>query len=116
MTMTMYRADHVGSLLRPAELLAARADHHTSSDHLREIEDKHILECLCQQRNRGFNVFSDGELRRSTFMSDFNEAVDGMAEGDAVQRQWSGSVAAKLGVATGKIRSRRRMTQHEIEF
>jgi 5-methyltetrahydropteroyltriglutamate--homocysteine methyltransferase len=114
--MTVYRADHVGSFLRPAELLAARADRHTSTGQLREVEDRHILECLCQQRNRGFNVFSDGELRRSTFMSDFNEAVEGITDGDAVQRQWSGATVAKLGVATGKIQSKRRMTQHETEF
>jgi len=113
--MTTYRADHVGSFLRPVELLAARAGQ-TPIDQLRELEDKCIIECLCQQRNRGFNVFSDGELRRSTFMSDFNEAVDGMADGDAVQRQWSGTTVAKLGVAIGKIRSKRRMTRHEIAF
>jgi 5-methyltetrahydropteroyltriglutamate--homocysteine methyltransferase len=113
--MTVYRADHVGSFLRPAELLTARAGQ-TPIDQLRELEDKCIVECLCQQRNRGFNVFSDGELRRSTFMSDFNEAVDGMADGDAVNRQWSGVTVAKLGVAIGKIRSKRRMTRHEIAF
>jgi methionine synthase II (cobalamin-independent) len=116
MTMTVYRADHVGSFLRPAELLEARADRRTSSERLREVEDKCIVECLCHQRNRGFNVFSDGELRRATFMSDFNIAVDGISDGDAVQRQWSGTTVANLGIATGKIRSRRRMTQHEIEF
>ena len=37
MTRTVYRADHVGSFLRPAELLAARADHHTSAGKLREV-------------------------------------------------------------------------------
>src|SRR6185436_6396395 len=114
--MTMYRADHVGSFLRPAELLAARADHSTSPEQLRAVEDQCILACLDEQQKRGFNVFSDGELRRSTFMSDFNEAVDGIADGDAVQRQWSGTIVAKLGVATGKVRSKRRMTKHEVEF
>jgi len=44
--MTRYRADHVGSFLRPAELLAARADHRTSTDQRRRIEDQCILECL----------------------------------------------------------------------
>ena len=114
--MTRYRADHVGSFLRPAELLAARADHRTSTDQRRRIEDECILECLEEQRKLGFGIFSDGELRRSTFMSDFNESVDGMMDGDAVQRQWSGTIVAKLGVATGRIRSRRRMTRHEIAF
>jgi 5-methyltetrahydropteroyltriglutamate--homocysteine methyltransferase len=114
--MTMYRADHVGSFLRPAPLLAARADHQTSPEQLRQIEHECILGCLHEQQNRGFKVFSDGELRRSTFMSDFNESVDGIADGDAVQRQWSGTIVAKLGVATGKIRIKRRMTTHEVAF
>jgi 5-methyltetrahydropteroyltriglutamate--homocysteine methyltransferase len=114
--MTMYRADHVGSFLRPAELLAARADHDTPTDRLRAIEDRCILDCLDEQQKRGFRIFSDGELRRSTFMSDFNEAVDGISDGDAIARKWSGKTVAKLGVATGKIRSKRRMTEHEIAF
>jgi 5-methyltetrahydropteroyltriglutamate--homocysteine methyltransferase len=61
-------------------------------------------------------VFSDGELRRATFMSDFNEAVEGISDGDAIQRQWSGKTVAKLGVATGRIRAKRRMTAHEVAF
>jgi 5-methyltetrahydropteroyltriglutamate--homocysteine methyltransferase len=114
--MTVYRADHVGSFLRPTELLAARADHTTPTEQLRAIEDESILECLREQQQRGFKVFSDGELRRATFMSDFNDAVDGITDGDAVQRQWSGRIVAKLGVATGKIRAKRRMTKHEVDF
>jgi len=114
--MTIHRADQVGSFLRPQELLAAREDPAISPDQLREIEDRCILECLDEQRKRGFGVFTDGELRRSTFMSDFNDAVDGIADGDAVQRQWSGSIVAKLGVATGRVSARRRMTKHEADF
>ena len=114
--MTVYRADQVGSFLRPQEILAAREDATLSPQQLREIEDRHILDCLEEQRKCGFTVFTDGELRRSTFMSDFNEAVEGMSDGDAVQRQWSGATVAKLGVATGRIRARRRMTAHEVDF
>ena len=111
-----YRADHVGSFLRPAEILEARADASTTPEQLRAIEDKHILEVLRRQQDLGFKVFTDGELRRRTFMSDFNEAVDGVAEGDAVPRQWSGQVSAGLGVAVGKISQKRRMTKHELDF
>jgi 5-methyltetrahydropteroyltriglutamate--homocysteine methyltransferase len=113
--MKVYRADHVGSFLRPAELLAARADH-TSAEQLREIEDACILATIEGQRRAGFKVFSDGELRRASFMSDFNESVNGITEGDAVNRQWSGKIVAKLGVATGKISSKRRMTKHQVDF
>jgi 5-methyltetrahydropteroyltriglutamate--homocysteine methyltransferase len=114
--MTVYRADHVGSFLRPSALLAARADNGTSPEQLRAIEDGSILECLQEQQKCGFRVFSDGELRRETFMSDFNEAVEGVVDGDAVQRQWSGSIIGKLGVATAKVRAKRRLTKHEVTF
>ena len=115
-TTTIYRADQVGSFLRPAELLAARANPSTTAEQLRDLEDRSILDCLDEQRRRGFRIFSDGELRRATFMSDFNDAVEGIEDGDAVRRQWSGAVVTKLGVATGKIRSKRRMTKHEVDF
>jgi 5-methyltetrahydropteroyltriglutamate--homocysteine methyltransferase len=114
--MTMYRADHVGSFLRPAQLLAARGDHTTPADRLRTIEDQCILDTLRQQQQRGFRIYSDGELRRSTFMSGFNDAVEGITDGDAVQRRWSGATVAKLGIATGKLGTKRRMTKHEVAF
>jgi 5-methyltetrahydropteroyltriglutamate--homocysteine methyltransferase len=110
-----YRADQVGSFLRPQELLDARA-RGVSGDELRAIEDRHILDLLQKQNDLGLKVFSDGELRRTTFMSDFNEAVDGVVSGDAFSRQWSGPAVAALGVATGKVTQKRRMTRHEIDF
>ena len=82
-----YRADHIGSLLRPAELLQAR---NASSDtaQLRALEDKHILRVIERQKDLGFKIFTDGELRRGNFMSDFNDAVEGIDEGVAVARTW----------------------------
>jgi 5-methyltetrahydropteroyltriglutamate--homocysteine methyltransferase len=115
-TTTIHRADQVGSFLRPPELLRAREDPAVSPEQLRRIEDRCILDCLAEQRQHGLSIFTDGELRRSTFMSDFNDAVDGITDGDAVQRQWSGSIVAKLGVATGRVKARRRMTKHETDF
>jgi 5-methyltetrahydropteroyltriglutamate--homocysteine methyltransferase len=114
--MTTYRADQVGSFLRPKDLLAAREDPNVSPEQLRQLEDKYILECLEEQKRLGFKIFSDGELRRATFMSDFNESVNGIGEGDAVQRVWSGQTVANLGVAVGKISKARRMTKHETDF
>ncbi|HEX9661775.1 MAG TPA: 5-methyltetrahydropteroyltriglutamate--homocysteine methyltransferase, partial [Candidatus Binatia bacterium] len=68
-----YRADHIGSLLRPAELLEARSAN-VSSEQLRALEDKHILRVIERQKEIGFKIFTDGELRRGNFMSDFNDA------------------------------------------
>ena len=70
-----YRADHVGSLLRPAELLEARKSKAPTAE-LHAIEDRHIQRVLVKQKELGFGVFTDGELRRSNFMSDFTDAVE----------------------------------------
>ena len=82
-----YRADHIGSFLRPAELLQAR-NANIGGVALRALEDKHILQVLERQRSLGFKIFTDGELRRGNFMSDLNEAVEGIDEGVAVPRTW----------------------------
>src|SRR6201999_4325821 len=77
-----YRADQVGSLLRPAELVDAR-HHDAAPDAVHAIEDRHILRLLERQRALGLDVITDGELRRSNFMSDLWDAVDGFDFGDA---------------------------------
>src|ERR1700742_525862 len=84
-----FRADHVGSFLRPTELLAARQDQSAGAEQrLREMEDAHIRRVLVKQKELGFDVFTDGELRRRNFMSDFTDAVEGFDLGDAVGRIW----------------------------
>ena len=116
-----YRADHIGSLLRPAELLQAR---NTNSDtaQLRALEDKHILRVIERQKDLGFKIFTDGELRRGNFMSDFNDAVEGIDEGVAVARTWqtgtgpSSRPSMVPGTVVGKIKQIRRLTGHEFAF
>ncbi|HEX6511930.1 MAG TPA: methionine synthase, partial [Chloroflexota bacterium] len=74
------RADQVGSLLRPAELLQARAAHAAGSlsvDELRRCEDAAIPEALELQRAVGLEVYTDGEYRRGTWLGDMAEAVEG---------------------------------------
>lgn len=116
-----YRADHIGSLLRPAELLQARGTN-ISNDQLRALEDKQILRVIERQKELGFKIFTDGELRRGNFMSDFNEAVEGIDEGVAVARTWQTGAGASPrpsmvpGTVVGKIKQTRRLTQHELRF
>jgi 5-methyltetrahydropteroyltriglutamate--homocysteine methyltransferase len=116
---TPYRADQVGSLLRPAELLEARAAGAPEAE-LRAIEDRHILRVLARQKELGLDVFTDGELRRRNFMSDFTDAVEGFDFGDAVARSWQGAAAAPVSSVTGivnaRLRQRRRLTAHELPF
>ncbi len=116
-----YRADHIGSLLRPAELLQARSAS-VDTAQLRALEDKHILTVLERQRDLGFKIFTDGEFRRGNFMSDFNEAVEGIDEGVAVARTWQTGAGASPrpsmvpGTVVSKIKQTRRLTEHEFAF
>jgi methionine synthase II (cobalamin-independent) len=119
---TPFRADQVGSFLRPNELLAARHSVAVAPSKLRELEDRHILRVLGKQKELGFEVFTDGELRRRNFMSDFTDAVEGFDLGDAVARAWqagaaAGSAASKVaGIVTSRLRAVRRLTGHELPF
>jgi 5-methyltetrahydropteroyltriglutamate--homocysteine methyltransferase len=119
-----YRADHVGSLLRPAELLEARRWAGQHPEALRGIEDRHVLRVLARQKDLGFEILTDGELRRRNFMSDFTDAVEGFDLGDAVSRAWEAPtskhehVAASTvaGVVNARLRQVRRLTGHELPF
>jgi 5-methyltetrahydropteroyltriglutamate--homocysteine methyltransferase len=117
-----YRADQVGSFLRPPDLLAARAAVPADADALRRLEDGHILRVLERQRDLGFEVFTDGELRRRNFMSDFTDAVAGFDLGDAVARAWQAGkakdapVSSVAGIVTDRLRQVRPLTGHELPF
>jgi 5-methyltetrahydropteroyltriglutamate--homocysteine methyltransferase len=117
-----YRADHVGSFLRPQELLEARSAEASDPGRLRAVEDKHILGILDKQKDLGFELFTDGELRRRNFMSDFTDAVEGFDFGDAVARTWAAGgakgpdVSKVAGIVTSKLRAARPLTGHELSF
>ena len=118
-----YRADHVGSLLRPAELLRARHEERFDPEQLRALEDQHILRALQRQKEIGLKIFTDGELRRVNFMSDFNDAVDGIDESDNLLRSWQASLGGSTnqpsrvpGIVVGKLKQTRRLTAHELAF
>jgi len=116
-----YRADHIGSLLRPAELLQARNANYDTAQ-LRALEDKHILRVIERQKELGFKIFTDGEFRRGNFMSDFNDAVEGIDEGVAVARTWQTEAGASPrpsmvpGTVVAKIKQNRRLTGYEFAF
>ncbi|HET6781178.1 MAG TPA: methionine synthase [bacterium] len=115
-----YRADHVGSLLRPKELLDARSAPDPLPERLKKLEDQHILRVLDRQHDLGFEIFTDGELRRRNFMSDLFDSVEGIDTESAVGRTWQGGTAVAVssvtGIATGRIRQIRRLTAHELTF
>jgi len=76
-----FRADHVGSLLRPAALLAARADHaagRMSREALRRIEDAAVREAVRMQEDIGLQGVTDGEFRRVDWLMDFKFGIGGV--------------------------------------
>lgn len=114
----LFRADHIGSLLRPAELLDARRAR-VLPDRLRALEDRHVLRMLERQREIGLDVVTDGELRRSNFMSDLTDAVDGFDTAEAVPRSWQGDgakVSSVTGIVVEKLVQRRALTAGELPF
>ena len=84
-----FRADHVGSLLRPPELLQAREDlseGRIDADELRQVEDQAIRDVVRMQEDVGLQSATDGEFRRATWHMDFIHQLEGIgvAENDLV--------------------------------
>jgi 5-methyltetrahydropteroyltriglutamate--homocysteine methyltransferase len=84
-TTPPFRADHVGSLLRPRRLLQARDDHAAgrgSAEELRVVEDDAIREVVAMQRDVGLQSATDGEFRRASWHMDFIYQLGGVAKAD----------------------------------
>ena len=114
------RADQVGSLLRPAALRAARAgcnEGRLSLEELRAAEDDAIRDALRRQRETGIDIYTDGEMRRSSWLGGMAEAVDGFVP-ESVTLDWKGPGAKREAsaaqVAGGKLHKRRKLTGHEL--
>ena len=91
-----FRADHVGSLLRPKELQAARAAWKAgtlSLDALREVEDRCIAAAIARQEEIGLRAATDGEYRRAYWHYDFVAGLDGVEIYEPEQKiQFKGNV------------------------
>ena len=93
-----FRADHVGSLLRPQRLKEARArlqKQEITKDQLREAEDEAIRDVVRKQEAIGLQSITDGEFRRTFFHVDFLERLEGVAV--------SAGVGAKFHTREGEI-------------
>ncbi len=90
-----FRADHVGSFLRPKELLDAReraAGGTLGKAELRAIEDKHIRDVVAMQESIGLKAVTDGEFRRTYWHFDFIEKIGGVKLSEGSTRfQFQGS-------------------------
>ena len=80
-TRPPFRADHVGSFLRPAPLKEARAKHEKGTigaAALKEVEDREIEKVVRKQEEAGLALATDGEFRRSWWHFDFFGLLDGV--------------------------------------
>jgi 5-methyltetrahydropteroyltriglutamate--homocysteine methyltransferase len=98
-TSPPFRADHVGSLLRPQRLLQARDDFAagriTAAD-LRAVEDEEIIQAIHLQEEVGLQSATDGEFRRASWHMDFIYALGGVSKAP-------GHLAVKFRNADGEI-------------
>jgi 5-methyltetrahydropteroyltriglutamate--homocysteine methyltransferase len=96
-TSAPFHADHVGSLLRPPELLRAREQHQQgtlSAESLREIEDRCIRAVAKLQKEIGLQGITDGEYRRTIWHADFLRQIEGVSVQEGVAA--SGGVVRKF--------------------
>jgi|SRR5580704_11147446 5-methyltetrahydropteroyltriglutamate--homocysteine methyltransferase len=118
-----FRADHIGSLLRPEPLLEARrrrAAGEITAAELRAIEDEAVKAAVTGQLQSGIDVITDGEFRRRDFRTGFVEAVDGI-EMRAFDMPWrTAEGVTKLRsnsfVITGRLRQRERLAAGEAAY
>ena len=113
-----FRAEHIGSLLRPPELRAARKDS-LSEGALRDLEDQLIDEAILGQERAGLESITDGEFRRSIYFGHFARAVDGFTEMEApsVFKDADGRELRYLTpVVTGKLERKRGIATGELAY
>jgi 5-methyltetrahydropteroyltriglutamate--homocysteine methyltransferase len=119
-----FRADHVGSFLRPPELLKARENFQAGEitpEQLRESEDTAIRGVVKLQEDVGLQGVTDGEFRRTYFHVDFLEQIDGVETKGGIQvsfRSASGNVDFSPPVMkiTGKLKHSKPIQVADFEF
>jgi methionine synthase II (cobalamin-independent) len=101
-SLAPFRADHVGSLLRPRELAEARAARKAgalSADALRATEDSCIEAAIRRQEELGFRAATDGEYRRAFWHYDFVSGLDGVELYEPEQKiQFKGGLPLPLSL------------------
>jgi len=114
-----FRADHVGSLLRPPELLRVRAQHqagHIPAEELRRVEDEAIRDVVRMQQEIGLEGVTDGEFRRGSWHMDFLYQIGGVAKTDRVLRIQFRNDAGPVEAALGAFRIDGKLTFDKTIF
>ena len=120
-----FRADHVGSLIRPKPLMDAHAAHLAGkfpAAELRALEDAAIREAVTLQERVGLRAITDGELRRNNWRDRFFERVDGFSAervpSSFIFTEYSGEQRRGMPIPTVVARLKRResMTADDFAF
>ena len=119
-----FRADHVGSFLRPKALLDAREARRTGSIDdaaLRTVEDAAIRDIVRFQEDLGLSGITDGEFRRTYFHIDFLTQLEGVATKGGIQVKFhsnTGDVdfAPPVMQVTGKVRHVKDIQRADFDF
>jgi 5-methyltetrahydropteroyltriglutamate--homocysteine methyltransferase len=123
-----HHAEHVGSLLRPPGLLRARQARdrgELGAEQLAKLEDDAVLAAIALQREAGIEVFTDGEMRRATWMAGLLESLGGVAPVEPPTSAWfrdDGTMpppeetAFQMVAAKDKLTQKARLTAVEADF
>jgi len=119
-----FRADHVGSFLRPKALLDARAQHQAgkrTKAELRMVEDAAIRDVVKFQEDLGLHGITDGEFRRTYFHIDFLEQLDGIEVHGGIATKFHGAAgevdfAPPVLKVTGKVRHSKPIQLADFEY
>jgi 5-methyltetrahydropteroyltriglutamate--homocysteine methyltransferase len=121
---SIYRAETIGSMLRPAALRSARRafrQGELTAAAFKRIEDRAVDDALAIQQRAGLDVVTDGEQRRASFLGALLEATTGLSRSDDVTKPWhddAGGVSQlSLGLlVTGKLRRVRSIVAEEYAY
>lgn len=119
-----FRADNVGSMLRPDYLLAAREQFQRgdlTNAEFKRIEDRAVDECITIQERAGVYVISDGEMRRNVFASQLVQASEGFDRIDNNFVDWFDMEGNRVRDAvtvglTGPIKRKRHLSAEEFVY
>jgi 5-methyltetrahydropteroyltriglutamate--homocysteine methyltransferase len=120
-----FRADHVGSLLRPQKLIAAHeaaAQGRLPAVELRALEDAAIRDAVALQERAGLRAITDGEMRRNNWRDRFFERVDGWSRervpSSFIFTEYSGEQRRGMPIPTavGKLKRRESLTADDFAY
>ncbi len=120
-----FRADHVGSFLRPPALIAARERHQRGeidAAALRAVEDEAIAGIAAFQEGLGFHAITDGEFRRKFFHTDFLLQLEGIEEQGGMEVAFKHAAGKDVNfappkmVVTGKVAHTRPIQLADFEY